>query len=423
MNEVIFLFAGFIAGAGFFSWLCLHYQKKNTKKERQKLQQYLDNEKELRINAEAELKALKNNSIEREKHLKESFEALASKTIRENTQIFTELASKTMDKYLTKADDNYSQRKEAIEAMLNPLKENLMRHENLMKNLQLSSSEVFGNLKKHLEVLNENQKSLEKETNALVSALKSPRVRGRWGEIGLRRVVEFSGMNDYCHFSEQVSITDENQKKLRPDMVVYLPGNKEIAVDSKVPLNAYLEAMEANKEEEREHLLKKHSQAVLRHIKDLSAKAYWSQLGKSVDFVVLYIEVEAAFGAALTYDKNLLSEALNNRIVLATPTTLITLLQTVAYSWKQHVATENAVEILHSAKELYERLAVFSDYIQKMGGSLNNVVKNYNSAVGSWENRIVPTVRKMENLGITSEKKKIAEPQHIDLNTRELNKH
>jgi DNA recombination protein RmuC len=226
-------------------------------------------------------------------------------------------------------------------------------------------------------------------------------------------------MSSFCDFNEQVN-RDTDDGRLRPDMIVNLPDNKRIVIDSKVPLNKYLEGIESESDETRKQCFMEHAKAVERHVKNLSSKAYWSQFDNSVDFVVLYIEVEPAFGAALFENNQLLLDAIQNRIVFATPTTLITLLQTVAFSWKQHTATENAIQIWQSAKEIYERLAIFTEYIQKLGTDINSISKTYNQAVGSWESRVMPAIRKMENLGISSEKKTIQEIQPVESITREI---
>ena len=314
----------------------------------------LENETRLRIKAETELHTIKISNSNN----KTDFESLASKIMQNNNKTFIQLANETFSKFSSEANKDFKQSKDAVGEMLKPLKESLTKHEDLVKELKESSSETFGSLKTYLQTLAESQKSLEKETGALVTALKAPKVRGRWGEIGLKRIVEFSGMSEYCDFEMQVHIKYD-EKISRPDMIVNLPGRKRIAVDSKAPLNAYLEMLETENEDEKKKLLEKHSKAVAKHMRELSSKKYWSQFDETVDFVVLYIEVEPAFGAALSFNKNLLSEAVSNRIVFATPTTLIALLQTVAYSWNQHGATENALKIWKSSKEIYERLSIF----------------------------------------------------------------
>ena len=371
----------------------------------------------------AQLKAKLENESELNKtiqeHLKSTFDSLSAKVLQSNNETFIQLANETMKGFLMKAENDYSKRSEAINFVIKPLKESLERHEKLVLEFQNGNSKAMGSLKSYLEELGKSQKSLEKETGALVSALKNPKVRGRWGEIGLKRIVEFSGMSHYCDFEEQTSAnTDEGS--LRPDMIVNLPENRKIIVDSKVPLNAYLDAIETPDDKEKAQYLTAHSKAVNIHMKNLAGKAYWSKFDHSIDFVVLYIEVESAFAAALHENPRLITDGLQNRIVFATPTTLITLLQTVAYSWKQQKAGENAKKIFDSGRELHERLINFNSYMQKLGQNLNSMVGTYNQAVGSWESRVSPSIKKMEELGALSEKKSITELDLIEKSTRAL---
>lgn len=417
MSEILFLLIGLLIGA-IIIWI-----KKDKKivEIQESLSEKLDKEKEIRIKTEADLKALQSTQKNALENMQDSFTSLASKAMQHNNDSFIKLANQVMQKYLVETKSNVDKNKESLNNLINPLKDSLKNHENLVKNLQENNSKTYGSLKNHLEELAKQQKNLEKETSALVTALKSPKVRGRWGEIGLKRIVEFSGMSAYCDFTEQTSISTDDGR-LRPDLIVNLPENKKIVIDSKVPLNAYLEALESDDDETRASKMTSHAKAVINHVKQLSSKAYWSQFDNTVDFVVLYIEVESAFGAALINNTNLITDAIQNRIVFATPTTLITLLQTVSYSWKQHQATENALKIWQSSTEIYERLAIFSDYFSKIGSGLNSAVKTYNQAIGSWENRIIPGIKKMENLGVGSEKKSLIELNELESNTREFNK-
>jgi DNA recombination protein RmuC len=419
MEQFIFLIIGLFLGILIGKFYTESKLKNTFSNDTKRLEYQLNEEKiktiqlQGKLNAESELNRTINESM------KSTFESLSAKVMQSNNQAFIQLANETLKSILTKAESDYKQGNEAIHHIIKPLKESIDRHEKLVTEFQMGNNKAMGSLKTYLEELGKSQKSLEKETGALVNALKSPKVRGRWGEIGLKRIVEFSGMSSYCDFEEQTS-TSTDEGRLRPDMIISLPENRKIIVDSKVPLNAYLDALETPLEQDKMQFMQAHSKALQTHMKNLSNKAYWSQFDKSIDFVVLYIEVESAFAAALHENPHLVTEGLQNRIVFATPTTLITLLQTVAYSWKQQKAGENARKIFESSRELHERLIVFNSYLQKLGQNLNTTVSFYNQAVGSWESRVSPSIKKMEDLGALSDKKELQELELIEKSTREL---
>lgn len=420
MEQIIFLFIGLLTG--FFAGK-LFADNKIKSEYAEKLKQtesLLQEERIKSVQLQGKLEMESQLSKGMKENMKETFESISAKAIQFNNQAFIQLAGETLKGLLSKAEGDYKQGSEAIHQIVKPLKESIERHEKLVVEFQEGNNKAMGSLKTYLEELGKSQKSLEKETGALVNALKSPKVRGRWGEIGLRRIVEFSGMSSYCDFEEQSSLST-NDGRIRPDMIIHLPENRKIIVDSKVPLNAYLDALETQLEQEKSQLLSAHSRALLQHVKNLSAKAYWSQFDNCIDFVVLYIEVESAFAAALHENPHLVTDALQSRIVFATPTTLITLLQTVAYSWKQQKAGENARKIFESSRELHERILIFNQYLNKLGQNLQTTVGLYNQAVGSWETRVSPSIRKMEDLGAVSEKKKVQELGLIEKNIREIN--
>ncbi len=392
----------------------LEYEEKLTQKSQQ-----LENERILRHKAEAELTAREKQFLLQEQHLKESFTAASASAMETGNKIFLQLANQTFEKYFNTASSEQKNSRQELELILSPLKEALNKQENLVKVLEQNSNKTFGSIKTYIEALVESQTKLQKETTALVGALKSPKVRGRWGEIGLRRIVEFSGLSSYCDFQEQVNTHTENAS-LRPDLIVNLPDNKKIVVDSKMPLAAFLDALETDNEKEKAIYIASHARAVAQHVKDLSQKSYWQQFQGAVDFVVLYIEVEPALGMALTENKNLIAEAIQNRIVFATPTTLVALLQTVAFTWKQHTATENAVAIWNNARELYNRLIIFTEHLQKTGIQLNATVKSYNQAIASWESRVIPAIKRLEEKGIDSSKKEIPQLNDVETLTRQF---
>ncbi|MFN8255366.1 MAG: DNA recombination protein RmuC [Bacteroidales bacterium] len=419
MEQVLFLIIGIVIGFLIGKFWSESNSRNNSGTSLKLLENQLNQEKlvnmQLKTRFESEQLMYKNLNDQ----FKTTFEALAAKAMQSNNQAFIQLANETLKSLLVKAESDYSKKSEALDYMIKPLKESLERHEKLVIDFQNGNNKAMGSLKSYLEELSKSQKSLEKETGALVSALKNPKVRGRWGEIGLRRIVEFSGMSSYCDFEEQ-SGSNTDSGFLRPDMIVNLPEGRKIIVDSKVPLNAYLDSLETSDEKEKEAFISSHAKAVGVHVKNLAAKAYWSKFDQSIDFVVMYIEVESAFAVAMHVNPRLVTDALQNRIVFATPTTLITLLQTVAYSWKQQKAGENARKIFESGRELHERLTNFNLYLNKLGQNINGLVGIFNQAVGSWESRISPSIKKMEELGVVSDKKSIHELETINTVTREI---
>ena len=417
--NILFLIIGIVIGA-VVAWLAASLKIKSYYENSIKtLSEEISIEKGKYIKAEAKFMAHKTQFESLEKQFKDSFSNMAAKAVQENNKSFLNLAEKTLEKYTVQASNEMENGSQRIQNILKPLNSSLEKHEKLIHQLETHNNQTYGSLKNHIEELIKKQNSLEKETGALVTALKSPKVRGKWGEVGLKRIVEFAGMAEYCHFEEQKTVKKDDSV-LRPDMVVYLPENRKVVVDSKLPLLAYLNSLEESDEKRQEELIQAHTAAVRKHVRDLSSKSYWSQFDETVDFVVLYIEVESAFGTAMAHDKDLISKAIKNRILFATPTTLITLLQTVAYTWRQHKATENAVEIWKQSKNVYERLSIFSDYLQKIGGNINTLVKTYNSTVGSWQARVIPGIKKLSELGAGSDKKKIEDTETIELQAREL---
>lgn len=419
--EIAYLIAGIVFGllvGGLATGLLMR-----TSHSRQllNLNSRLSEEAQQRIAAETRLEEKIKSRTEAEGSLKELFDATAATALRNNNQSFLDLANKAFENLSIKSQGDLGKKQEAIEQMIKPLRESLDKHERLTVDLEKSTKETFGGLRNYLDQLKESQQHLAKETNALVTALKSPKVRGRWGEIGLKRIVEFSGMSAYCDFTEQQSVTSDDGR-LRPDMIVRLPGNRSVVVDSKVPLNAYLDALETDDEESRKKLLAKHASDLRGHMVKLSSKSYWAEFDNTVDFVVFYIEIESAFGAAVMQDRELILDGIRNRIMFATPTTLITLLRTISLSWKQQAVTENALKIFETGRDLYERICSFGDHFNGVGQGLAGAVRSFNSAVGSWESRVLPGVRKMKDLGAGSDKKELAELSPLDVAIREVKK-
>jgi len=355
------------------------------------------------------------------KAMVDTFKSAASDALTQNNKQFIDLAKSHLETQVKDAEGNLDERKSAIAEMLKPVKESIDSYKKRIEELEKGSEKTFGQVTEMLSNIQITNASLQKETGALVNALRNPRVRGKWGEIGLKRVVEFSGLSAHCDFIEQV-YTEGEDSVLKPDMIINLPGNSHVVVDSKLPLDAYLQALETDDEISRNLLFSKHAKDLRDHVNKLSKKQYWSQFENTPDFVVLYMEVESALNVALMTDKTLLQDAMNNKIILTTPTTLIVVLKSVAMSWQQHNITENALDIMEAAMDFYSRVNVFADHLDKMGGGLKTALKGYNDAIGSWESRVLPSGRKLEQLKATDNKNVLPDFEIIDKPVRELKK-
>jgi DNA recombination protein RmuC len=362
------------------------------------------------------------NSLEEvRKAMVDTFKSAASDALTQNNKQFLDLAKSQLETHVKDAEGNLDERKSAIAEMLKPVKESIDSYKKRIEELEKGSEKTFGQVTEMLSNIQITNASLQKETGALVNALRNPRVRGRWGEIGLKRVVEFSGLSAHCDFIEQV-YTEGEDSVLKPDMIINLPGNSHVVVDSKLPLDAYLQALETDDENSRNLLFTKHAKDLRDHVNKLSKKQYWSQFQNTPDFVVLYMEVESALNVALMTDKTLLQDAMNNKIILTTPTTLIVVLKSVAMSWQQHTVTENALQIMDAATELHGRLNIFAEHFDRVGNGLKSALKGFNDAIGSWESRVLPAGRKLEQLKATDNKNVLPDFEIIDKPVRELKK-
>ena len=370
---------------------------------------------------QARVEAQANSLEEVRKAMVDTFKSAASDALTQNNKQFLDLAKSQLETHVKEAEGNLDERKSAIAEMLKPVKESIDSYKKRIEELEKGSEKTFGQVTEMLSNIQVTNASLQKETGALVNALRNPRVRGRWGEIGLKRVVEFSGLSAHCDFFEQV-FTEGEDSVLKPDMIINLPGNSHVVVDSKLPLDAYLSALETDDETSRNLLFAKHAKDLRDHVNRLSKKQYWSQFPNTPDFVVLYMEVESALNVALMTDKTLLQDAMNNKIIIATPTTLIVILKSVAMSWQQHTITTNAIEIMEAANDFYCRVGVFAEHLDKVGGGLKSALKGYNDAVGSWESRVLPAGRKLEQLKGTDSKNVLPDFEVIDRPVRELKK-
>jgi len=339
--------------------------------------------------------------------LSHSFAELASKSLKSNSETFLRLAEQNLDTHHEKAKRSLSEREQAIENLVKPIKETLERSHKQISDLEKSRSEAYGSINAQLETMQLHQQSLTRETQNLVNALRRPEVRGRWGEITLRRLVELAGMVEHCDFQEQVHTTAD-EKIIRPDMVVSMPGERTLVVDVKTPLDAYLEAVNAPDDAQRKKGLERHARNVREHIRQLASKSYWEQFPHSPEFVILFIPGDQFLSAALGEDPDLIDSALSQQIILATPTSFVALLKAVAYGWRQLALAENAQEIRKLAEDLYGRLNAFVGHMNKLGKQLHSSVDNYNRAVGSLERKVLPGARKFVELGIRP--KKVIEP-------------
>jgi DNA recombination protein RmuC len=368
---------------------------------------------------QSRIEAQANSLDEVKKAMVDTFKSAASDALTQNNKQFIDLAKSQLETHVKEAEGNLDERKSAIAEMLKPVKESIDSYKKRIEELEKGSEKTFGQVTEMLSNIQITNASLQKETGALVNALRNPRVRGKWGEIGLKRVVEFSGLSAHCDFVEQV-YTEGEDSVLKPDMIINLPGNSHVVVDSKLPLDAYLQALETDDEISRNLLFAKHARDLRDHMNKLSKKQYWSQFRNTPDFVVLYMEVESALNVALMTDKALLQDAMNNKIILTTPTTLIVVLKSVAMSWQQHNITENALQIMEAAMDFYGRVNVFADHLDKVGGGLKSALKGYNDAIGSWESRVLPAGRKLEQLKATDNKNVLPDFEILDKPVREL---
>lgn len=332
-----------------------------------------------------------------------AFSDLANKSLKANSENFLRMAEQNLGTQHEKAKRELSERELAVENLVKPIRETLERSSKQIAELEKSRSEAYGSIRAQLEAMQEGQQSLRQETHNLVKALRRPEVRGRWGEITLRRLVELAGMVEHCDFQEQVHRTADG-KIIRPDMIVNMPGERTLVVDVKTPLDAYLEAIEATDDEKRKTSLKRHARNIGEHIRKLAGKAYWEQFSKSPEFVILFIPGDQFLSAALDEDPNLIETALAQQIILATPTSFVALLKTVAYGWRQMALAENAEEIRRLAEDLYGRLTAFVGHLNKLGRQLHSSVESYNRAVGSLERKVLPGARKFVELGIRPKK-------------------
>lgn len=347
-----------------------------------------------------------------EQKLSDAFKALSSDALTRNNESFLHLAKQALEKYQEAARGDLDKRGQAIGELVKPIRDSLDKVDVKIRDLEKARIEAYQEIRGQIHSLSETEKSLRDETGNLVKALRSPVVRGRWGEMQLRRVVELAGMVNHCDFEEQTTVTTEDGRQ-RPDMIINLPAGRQIVVDSKVPLAAYLEAVEATDEHRRQHFLKEHARQLRDHVKQLTAKAYWEKFPQAPEFVVLFLPGESFFSAALEQDPSLLEEG-GRHVILATPTTLIGLLRAVSYGWREEALAKNAREISELGTQLYDRLSTLGNHIANLGNRLRLSVDTYNDMIGSLERSVLPSARRIRDLGAGSEGKEIKELNSID---------
>ncbi len=349
----------------------------------------------------AEKMALLNEAKSR---LEDAFKSLSSDALKQNNQSFIQLAQETLAKYQEHAKGDLEKRQQAIDQLVKPVHESLGKFDEKIRQIEKERVGAYNALTEQVKSLADTQGQLRSETSKLVDALKKPQVRGRWGEIQLRRVVEMAGMIEHCDFAEQVNVVSESGGSLRPDMIVKLPGGKQIVVDSKVPLEGYLKAIEAKDESSKEAFLREHARNVLSHVRQLSTKSYWEQFKPAPEFVVLFLPGEMFFSAALEQEPTLIEQGVEKKVIIATPTTLIALLKAVWYGWQQENLEKNAEAISELGKELYERVQIMSEHFSRVGKSLGSAVDAYNSTVASFESRVLVSTRKFKDLHVAPKK-------------------
>ncbi len=415
MNTVLVFLSGFALAAG-LSYLFLYKELHRLRDENQVLQASAQEQRQQEIRLEEKLRSV----TEAQALLIERFGAVSQQALQSNNQTFLDLAKTAFEKLRQESQGDLQSRQQAIESMVKPVQESLQRVDQKIQDLEKSRVGAYEGIKQQVQSLLEVQNRLRDETGNLVKALRSPIVRGRWGEIQLKRVVEMAGMLEHCDFYEQSSREGDDGKRLRPDMVVRLPGGKQIIVDAKAPLSAYLEAIEATTEEARILRLKHHALQIREHMTLLSRKSYWDQFQPSPEFVVLFLPGEAFFSAALEQDPALIEMGVEQRVILATPTTLIALLRAVAYGWRQESITQNAELISQLGRELYKRVVDLSDHLSRVGKGLGHAVESYNRAIGSYESRVLVSARRFQELDPMASKEELGPLAGVETVTREL---
>lgn len=379
------------------------------------------------VSLEAELQMERKQHEERlkayheaEERLRDVFKVISVDALKTSHQGLMQIAESVFAKYEAQATERFERKEEAIANLVKPVYQSLEKFEHKVQDLEKQRVGAYEGLSQQVKDLAELQHRLQTETNQLASALRSPTARGKWGELQLRRVVEMAGMLAHCDFYEQAIAAHGSEINLRPDMVVKLPGGRSIAVDAKAPLRAYLEAVETSDEKRRQDLYKEHANLIRKQIQSLSQKSYWDRIEGSPEFVLLFLPGESYFSAALQVDPQLIEAGVQQKVILATPTTLIALLRTAAYAWRQEAMAENAKVVGQLGKELYCRIADLSSHFHDLGKSLKQTVASYNRAIGTLENRVLVSARRFQELEVDDPKKELKPVVALEIQPREI---
>jgi len=409
---IIFFSSMALAGGYIIAHLRFQKQKMNLGQEITRLSVQLENETNQHENT-------KKNQTLQQQLLSDHFQLISNKVLKNNTDAFLQLAKENLGKFQMQAKSEMDKKEESFKTLVKPIADTLEKTQTQIHLMEKDRKESYGALDNHLRNMAETQKQLQTETRNLVQAFRRPEVRGQWGELTLKRLAELAGMAEHCDFVEQPSVLDDEGLTQRPDMIVKLPVGREIIVDSKTPLDAYLDAIEANSEEDKKIALERHLRHVKKRVKELASKAYWEQFTQSPDFVVLFIPGDQFLNAALDMDRNLIEDALKNKVILSTPTSFVALLRAVAYGWRQESLAENAEKIRQLGEEMYNRISVVSENLAKVGKSLDQGVVNYNKTVASLSGRVLPTAKKFKEMGVPT-KKDLPELNPLEKSVREL---
>lgn len=353
-----------------------------------------------------------------ETQLAATFADLANKSLAHNSDSFLRLARQNLGLHQQRARSELSEKEQAIARLIKPIQEALDKTRQQIGEIEKHRHEAFGSIKAQLEGMALSQEALQSQTRNLVTALRRPEVRGQWGELTLRRVVELAGMVEHCDFSEQQHVSTE-AGAVRPDMIVRMPDRGTIVVDAKTPLDAYLSAIEADDDSGRKLALQRHARNVAERVRQLASKSYWSQFDASPDFVILFIPGDQFLNAAFSENPNLLEDALREKVIIATPTSLVGMLKTIAYGWRQLALDENAEQIRLLAQDMHSRLTTFTGHLARVGRQLDSTVKAFNSAVGSMERKVLPGARKFVDLGVHA-KGELEPPTVVETTPREI---